>query len=241
MLIVPQLAKEHGPMNASVILGSNQVESHKDLTVLYVGSSKKVLVNVMKRVLTMNPKVSFLLPLLLFVGASTAIAQVGPAATGGGSRMGTFVSFGGLRTHVINYTYNALGIEGGAFLQGSPLVGIEVRAGSYPLYARYSQTPITAGWRVEAFQPGIPAMRISAYIGGGMSRAQDAGPHYVPLPAEWSPCWQASQSITFGRGSLSLKPVEATFTRTYTPQRTLQGFSLTTGLTYRFSLHGSRP
>jgi len=188
----------------------------------------------------MNTRASILLPLLLFIGASTAIAQVGPAATGGGRRMGTFVSFGGLRTHVINYTYNALGIEGGAFIQGSPFFGLEVRAGSYPLYARYSQTPLTAGWRMEVFQPGIPAMRISGYVGGGMSRSQDAGAHYVPLPADWYPCWQASQSITIGKGSLNLRPVEATFTRTYTPQRTLQGFSLTTGLTYRFSLHRDR-
>lgn len=195
----------------------------------------------MKRHFLIHAKASFVLPLLLLMGVSAAGAQVGPSATGGGRRAGAFVSFGGLRTHVINYTYNALGIEGGVFAQGSPLVGVEVRAGSYPLYARYSQTPITAGWRVEMFEPGIPGMRLSSYIGGGMSRAQDAGPHYVPLPAEWSPCWQASESVTLGSGSLNLRPVEATFTRTYTTQRTLQGFSLTTGLTYRFSLHGPRP
>ena len=82
-------------------LGSDQVESHKVLTVLYEGNSKKVLVNAMKRIFTMNTRVSFLLPLLLFVGASTAIAQVGPAATGGRSRMGTFVSFRGLKHHGI--------------------------------------------------------------------------------------------------------------------------------------------
>ena len=194
----------------------------------------------MKRHSLINAKAFLILTLLLLVGASS-FAQVGPSATGGGRRAGAFVTFGGLRTHVINYTYNALGVEGGVFAQGSPLVGIEVRAGSYPMYARYSQTPITAGWRVELFEPGIPSMRLSSYIGGGMSRAQDAGAHYAPLPAEWSPCWQASESVTLGSGSLNLRPVEATFTRTYTTQRTLQGFSLTTGLTYRFSLHGSRP
>jgi hypothetical protein len=198
------------------------------------------MVNFMSRASMMDSIVSFSLPLLLLAGASTAIAQVGPSGTGGGHRIGAFASFGGLRTHVINYTYNALGIEGGAFVQRSPLVGVEVRAASYPLFAHYSQNPITAGWRVEAFQPGISGMRISSYIGAGMSRSQDAGAHYIPLPADWYPCWQASESVTLGKGSLNLRPVEATFTRTYTPQRTLQGFSLTTGLTYRFSLHRDR-
>jgi hypothetical protein len=194
----------------------------------------------MKRHFSIHAKVSFVLPLLVLMSVS-AVAQVAPSATGGGRRTGAFVAFGGLRTHIINYTYNALGIEGGVFAQGSPLVGIEVRAGSYPLHARYSQTPITAGWRTELFGPGIPGMRLSSYLGGGMSKAQDAGPHYVSLPAEWSPCWQASESVTLGSGALNLRPVEATYTRTYTTQRTLQGFSLTTGLTYRFPLHGSRP
>ncbi len=194
----------------------------------------------MKQISIKSLKVQVLMLLPLLAGTLTASAQVKPAATSGGSTISTFVSFGGLRTHVINYTYNALGVEGGAFIQRSPLVGVEVRAGSYPLYARYSQTPITAGWRVEAFQPKSTGIGISGYFGAGMSRSQDAGAHYVPLRADWYPCWQVSQSITIGRGSLTLRPVEATFTRTYTPQRTLQGFSLTTGVTYRFSLQRDR-
>jgi hypothetical protein len=189
----------------------------------------------------MHTRIKIMLLLVLLGCFSAVNAQVGPSATGGDNRMGTFVSFGGLRTDVINYTFNALGIEGGAFIQKTSLLGMEVRAASYPLYARFLQAPITAGWRVEVHQPVIPGMRLSSYIGGGMSRAQDAGPHYVALPAEWSPCWQVSGSVTLGSGALNLRPVEATFTQTYTTQRTLQGISLMTGLTYRFSMHGSRP
>jgi hypothetical protein len=84
-------------------------------------------------------------------------------------------------------------------------------------------------------------MRISAYFGAGMSRATDAGPHYVPLPAEWAPCWQTSESVTFGSGNFNWKPVEATYTQTYTSQRSLRGLSLSTGITYRIPPLGMRP
>lgn len=194
----------------------------------------------MKRGLIMKSKVFFLLSLFLLVSAMAAVAQVGPAATSG-ARIGTFISFGGQRTHVIDYTYNALGVEGGVFVQRSPLIGVEIRASAYPFYARYPQMPLTAGWRFEAVQPGIPNMRISGYFGAGMSRATDAGPHYVPLPAEWAPCWQTSESITFGHGSFIWKPVEATYTQTYTSQRSLRGLSLTTGVTYKIPTYRSRP
>lgn len=217
-------------------LWSEPIELDEEYSFVRRGSKRG---EFMKR-LSMNTKINVFLSSLLLVIGPTAIAQVRPAATGS-ARIGTFISFGGLRTHVIDYTYNALGVEGGAFVQRSPLVGVELRVASYPLYARYSQTPLTAGWRVEVVQPGIPGMRFSSYIGGGMSRAQDAGAHYAALPPEWFPCWQGSESASIGKGALSLRPVEATFTRTYTNQRTLQGFSLTTGLSYRFSLRGSRP
>lgn len=219
--------------------GSNQIERHEETAVWSGAGSKKALVNLKMRGMTMKSKVSLLLSMLLFVGASAVFAQVGPAARSG-ARIGTFVSFGGQKTHVINYTYNSLGVDGGVFIQRSPLIGIEFRAASYPLYARYPQMPVTGGWRFEAVQPGIPSMRVSGYFGAGMSRATDAGAHYVALPAEWAPCWQTSESITFGQGSLSWRPVEATYTQTFTSQRTLSAVSVTTGITYRFNGYRAR-
>jgi hypothetical protein len=184
-------------------------------------------------------KLMVLLPLLAFGGGSVIRAQVMAAAVSNNGLNG-FVSFGGLKTHVINYTYNALGIDGGLFLQRSPLVGVEARAASYGMFARYSQMPITGGYRIEVPQSRFRNFFMSAYIGGGMSLAQSAGPHYAPTPAQWSPCWQVSQSSTISMGPLKWKPYEASFIETYTPERTLPQFSLTTGVVYSFSRSGNR-
>ncbi len=176
------------------------------------------------------------LSLLVVGGSALALGQVGPAATSG-SGLNAFVSFGGQKTHVINFTYNALGVDGGVFIQRFPLLGVEVRAATYPMFARYPQTPFTGGYRLE-----VPFRRMfvtSAYVGVGMSYAVDAGPHYVPLPAQWSPCWQVSQSLAIDTGRLRWKLAEATFTDTRTPLRSLPAFSLTTGVVYSIS-RGSR-
>jgi hypothetical protein len=171
------------------------------------------------------------LPLLAFGSCSLAWGQVAPAATSG-SGLNAFVSFGGQRTHVIDFTYNALGVAGGLFLQRSPLFGIEVRAATFPIHARYAQAPITAGYRLE----GRVKRRflVSGYVGGGMSKAQDAGPHYVPLAAQWVPCWQASQATALDTGRLKWQVYEVTFTDAYTPLRSLPGYSVTTGVVYSF-------
>ena len=174
---------------------------------------------------------------LAFGGSSLLFGQVMPAAVSG-PNFGAFVSFGGLRTHVIAYTYNALGVDGGVYLQQSPLRGFEVRGATYPFYARYSQSPLTAGYCVDLRQPRLPGFEMVAYFGGGMSLAQDAGPHYVATPAQWSPCWQASQSMTLPMGRWQWKTFDATWTETYTPLRSLSGISLTTGVAYTFSRPG---
>lgn len=184
-------------------------------------------------------RLMILLPLLALGGGSVVQAQVLPAAVSNNG-LSAFVSFGGEKTHVIKYTYNALGIDGGLFLQRSPVVGFEVRGGSFPMYARYSQSPVTGGYRVELSQPRLRGFFMSAYVGGGMSLAQDAGPHYVPTPAQWSPCWQVSQSTTIAMGPVRWKPYEATFTDTYTSLRSLPQFTLTTGIIYTISRAGNR-
>ena len=179
--------------------------------------------------------------LLLLLGAnSIAMGQVQPAATTG-SGINFFASFGGLKTHVINYTYNALGIDGGFYVQRSPRFGVEVRGGSFPMYARYSQSPVTAGYRTEFAGPRWHTWLFSGYIGGGMSLSQDAGPHYVAKSAQWFPCWQASQGLTINLGPWKWSPYEGTWTQTYTSQRTLRGFSLTTGVVYSFGGFHGRP
>lgn len=180
-------------------------------------------------------KIIYYLPLLALCGGSLALGQVVPAAETG-SGLNAFVSFGGLKTHVINFTYNALGVDGGLYIQRSPLLGVEVRAASYPMYARYSQMPVTGGYRAE--MRVRRKFLVSGYGGAGMSLAQDAGPHYVATAAQWAPCWQASQATAIDMGRFKWKVYEATFTDTYTPLRSLPGLSLTTGVIYSFSRNG---
>jgi hypothetical protein len=174
------------------------------------------------------------MPVLLAVGGSSLLHSQVAAPAYSAPNFGVFASFGGLKTHVINYTYNALGVEGGVFLQRAPLFGFEARGATYPMYARYSQSPITGGYRLDLHAHRLNDLQLNAYFGGGMSRAQSALVHYQATPAAWSPCWQASQSMTISMGHLSWKPYDATFTQTFTSQRTLEGFSLTTGLVYSF-------
>ena len=182
-------------------------------------------------------KLVLLVSLFVFGGSTLVMGQVQPATTSS-SGLNFFASFGGLKTHVINYTYNALGVSGGVYLQRSPRFGVEVRAATYPMYARYSQSPITAGYRTQLAGPRWHTWLFSGYFGGGMSLAQSAGPHYAPTPATWSPCWQASQGLAINLGPWKWSPYEATWTQTYTPQRTLSGYSLATGVVYSFKGFG---
>ncbi|MGO8759498.1 MAG: hypothetical protein ACLQG3_15365 [Terracidiphilus sp.] len=183
---------------------------------------------------TFVKKLIGVVPFLALVCGTLAWGQVQPAAIKS-SGLNVFASFGGYRTHVINDTYNALGIDGGFYVQRSARLGFEVRGGSFSMYARYSQSPVTAGYRTQIPGPRWHSWLFSGYFGGGMSLSQDAGPHYVPKPAQWSPCWQASQGLTIDMGPWKWSPYEATWTSTYTPLRTLSAYSLKTGVVYTFS------
>jgi hypothetical protein len=181
-------------------------------------------------------KVIYCLPLLLCGGGSLAMGQVAPAASAG-SGFSAFASFGGQKTHVIDFNFNSLGFDGGLYIQPRPLLGIEARAARFSMYARYPQMPVTAGYRAEFRKWN--KYYFAGYAGAGMSLAKDAGPHYVSVPEEWSPCWQASQSTAIDLGGkFKWKVYEATFTDTYTTRRSLPAFTLTTGVVYTFS--GSR-
>jgi hypothetical protein len=147
---------------------------------------------------------------------------------------GAFVSFDGMKTHVKAFTFNALGADAGLYFQPFSLLGAEVRGGTYPMYARFSQTPITAGVRIGPRQARLGRPLIYGYFGAGYSKAQNAGPHYVATRAAWSPCWQASQALDIPVGRFRWKLYEATWTETYSPLGTLGSLSLSTGLVYTF-------
>lgn len=175
------------------------------------------------------------LTLLTCGGCSLAWGQVAPAATSG-SGLNAFASFGGQGTHVIAFNYKSLGFDGGVYVQASPLFGVEARFASYSIHARYSQLPVTAGYRAE--KRFHQKYLFAGYGGGGVSLSQDAGPHYVATPAVWAPCFQAAQSMAIDKGRWQWKVYEATFTDTFTTRRTLPALSLTTGVVYSFSRDG---
>jgi hypothetical protein len=150
-----------------------------------------------------------------------------------GARLSASLTFGGQRTQVENFGYKALGIGGDIVLQTHPLFGLEARAASYGIHARYAQEPITAGIHLESYRRDVYRPHVYGFIGGGISDAQDAGPHYVALPAAWSPCWQASEGIVLPVGRVQWKLYEATWTETFTAQRSLGGLSVATGIVYK--------
>jgi len=176
-------------------------------------------------------KLTLCLPIFA-CSASLSFGQVAPAAASGAG-LNVFASFGGQKTHVNQFTFNSLGFDGGFYIQPRPLLGIEARASKFSLYARFPQAPITAGYRAEIRRRRT--LLFSGYFGGGMSLSQDAGPHYVTLPAEWAPCWQVSQSTAIDMGRWKWKAYEATFTDTYATQRSIPAFTLTTGIVYSLS------
>lgn len=186
----------------------------------------------LQRINVMNTK--WLILLFLIGGSASLLCQVEPAAHSR-SEVGAFASFGGLRTHEIAFTYNALGVDGGFFIQKSPLIGIEIRGGSYPFYARFPQAPITGGYRAAIQVTRFGDSEVFGYFGGGLSHSQNAGSHYVTTAAQWAPCWQASQGVNVPAGRhFQWKAYEVAWTETYSSIGNVHGYSLTTGVTYKF-------
>lgn len=147
---------------------------------------------------------------------------------------GMYVGFGGMKTHVEDFTFNALGVDAGLYIQPFAVLGAEVKGGTYPLYARFTQTPVTAGVHLGPRSVPPHHLQMFAYFGGGMSKAQNAGPYYLATPAKWSPCWQASEGLDIPLGRFKFQVYEATWTETYSPLRSLGSFSLNTGFVYTF-------
>jgi hypothetical protein len=175
--------------------------------------------------------------LLIFLSASTQCSwgQALPTAT---HRMaaGFFATAGGANTQLPRYADNALGFNFGAYIQPFRLLGGEVRGGTYPIKARYTQSPVTAGLRIGGRRLGESRWIPYGYIGGGVSKAQDSGVNSQPTAAVWSRCWQASAGVDINFGRFSWRAADASWTKTYTAQRDLRTLSLSTGVVYHFGL-----
>jgi hypothetical protein len=177
---------------------------------------------------------------MAFVGkhASVVWGQALPTATTRFSS-GITATGGGMNSQLPYYADNALGYNLGLFLQPFSILGIEARGGLYPVSARFEQAPVTAGLLLERRQPYRGRPQLFAYFGGGFSKAQDSSTGYKPMPAIWSPCWQASEGIDVPLGKFKWRVYEATWTETYAyrreiPRREIRSLSLSTGIFYRF-------
>ncbi|WP_446742998.1 hypothetical protein [Silvibacterium acidisoli] len=190
-----------------------------------------------------------LFPLLLSI---LLLVVFGGARPGYGQQfrdadIGAFATVGGENSQFPLYADNALGFNFGAFYQAKLFIGAEVRGGTYPISARYSQAPFTAGYRI-----GPPVRRSDTatgmsplnrrylapfvYFGGGFSDAQDSGTLYLnkPISADWEPCWQLSGGIDRQYQHFSWRIVELSYTRTYFPLHDIRMATVSTGIVYHF-------
>jgi hypothetical protein len=143
-----------------------------------------------------------------------------------------FVTFGGMKTKVGNYVFNSLGVNGGISSRLTSRLDLQFRGGTYPIHARFVQSPFTAG--IKFGSRSVTHPQLFAFVGAGASKAHDAGPHYVALPAKWSRCWQISQGLDLPAGRVKWRVYEVTWTETYTPLRSLRSISVNTGMVYSF-------
>jgi hypothetical protein len=174
---------------------------------------------------------SILAGCVLAGGAASAYCQAVPTAARSGP-IEVFGAFGGIKTQVAAYTFNALGISGGVSYRFSRVFHADVRVGSYPYHARFSQTPITAGLAIASHSKERPQPFV--FVGGGMSKSEDAGLHYVTIPSRWAPCWQVAQGLDIPVGRIKWRLYEAVLTEMDTRQRRLRSVSVSTGFSCRF-------
>jgi hypothetical protein len=177
-------------------------------------------------------KVFWIFLAFLSVSAQRSWSQIDYAVTLPPT-LGIFATAGGGNTQLPYYADNALGFNFGVFLQPSAMLGAEIRGGTYPVKAQFTQSPITAGLRIARVSSDATWLPF-AYFGGGFSRSQDSGVTFLPMPATWAPCWEASVGVDLPLGRFSWRAAEVSWVETYAPRQTLRTPYLSTGIAYRF-------
>ncbi len=132
------------------------------------------------------------------------------------------------------YADNAMGYGFGAFLQMTPLLGVEGRISSYPMSATFAQAPYTAGVRVAPPQTKEVQLVPFFYFGGGYSHAQYSKANYKPSVPLWTPCWQASAGTDWGFSKFRWRMYELNWNETYATRQNIRTIGLSTGLVWTF-------
>jgi hypothetical protein len=125
---------------------------------------------------------------------------------------------------------NAIGFNAAAYLQSNSFLGIEMRAATYPVSARFDQSPVTVGVRGQLIHRELSPI---FFVGGGMSYANDIKGRHVDSSA-WCPAWQASIGLDKRYGSFSWRVGEVSWIDAYTTERTLRTITVGTGVVMRF-------
>ncbi len=163
-------------------------------------------------------------------GSAVAMGQAPAAAQA--TNLGVFLDGGVQNIQYPSYADNSLGGNAGLFLQPRLLLGAEIRGGTFPVEAKYRQVQVTAGWRLGV-TGGAHQWMPYAYFGGGISRAQDLDGKGVTTSA-FDPCWQTSVGLDKALGGWSVRLLEVSYRKTYSPFRTLRSAEATVGLVRRF-------
>jgi hypothetical protein len=169
---------------------------------------------------------------LLGISAQRSWSQIDYAVTFPPT-LGIFATAGGGNTQLPYYADNALGFNFGVFLQPSTMLGVEIRGGTYPVKAQFTQSPITIGPRIGRTSPDAHWLPF-AYFGGGLSRSQDSSVTFQAAPAAWAPCWEGSVGVDLPLGRFSWRAAEVSWVETYASRQTLRTPYLSTGISYRF-------
>lgn len=173
------------------------------------------------------------LAVLMAMGVRPAAGQVEDGA-GMLSHASAYMTVGGENTQLPYFSDNALGFELGVSYQPRALVGMEFRAGAYPIKATYTQMGFTGGYRVARRTIFGFAYAPFVYFGAGTARSQDKGTGRTAYAPQWEPCWQADLGFDRTYYRFSWRVAQISFRETYTPLHSLQSIGLSTGIVYRF-------
>jgi hypothetical protein len=174
------------------------------------------------------------LAVLMAMGTIAAAGQVEEDGTGMLSHASAYMTVGGEHTQLPYFADNALGFDLGVSYQPRALLGMEFRAGAYPIKATYTQMGFTAGYRVVRKTIfGFPYAPF-VYFGAGTARSQDKGIGRTAYPPMWEPCWQADLGFDRTYYRFSWRVAQISWRETYTPLHSLHSVGLSTGIMYRF-------
>jgi hypothetical protein len=172
---------------------------------------------------------------LFFAGVSTSYLHGQALPTSEKSvTLGVVATANLINAQLPLYADNEAGFNFGAFAKVTPLLGIQIRGGFYPLKAMFEQAPVTGGITLSRVATREIQALPFAYFGGGYSKSQYSKANHVPSAAVWSPCVEVSVGTDLALRSVTWRAYEVTWGQTYAPGQNIRMLGISTGLVYQF-------